>query len=135
MRTFDHAGRFLGTLEERVMEVLWTRSGAVAVREVCAQLKDGPAPAYTTIMTTLDRLYKKGLLDRHRDGAAFLYEPAMSRDEYRRRIVESTVSCLVEQSSDLGPVLAAFVDAAADLDGESLERLEALIAERRRSGR
>jgi predicted transcriptional regulator len=135
MRTFEHAGRFLGTLEERVMEVLWTCSRAMAVREVCGQLKGESTPAYTTVMTTLDRLYKKGLLNRHKDGTAFLYEPAMSRDEYRRRIVESTVSGLIEQSSDLDPVLAAFVEAAADVDEVNLERLEVLIAERRRSGR
>jgi predicted transcriptional regulator len=135
MRTFDHAGRFLGTLEERVMEVLWTATGPLAVRDVCTRLGGPSKPAYTTVMTTLDRLYKKGLLARHKDGTAFLYEPAMSRDDYRRRIVESTVSGLLEQSSDLDPVLAAFVEAAADVDEESLERLEALIAERRRSGR
>jgi predicted transcriptional regulator len=135
MRTFHHAGRFLGSLEERVMDVLWTRSGPMAVREVCGQLKGGSPLAYTTVMTTLDRLFKKGLLGRHKDGTAFVYEPAMSRDDYRRRIVESTVSGLIERSSDPDPVLAAFVDAAAEVDEGNLERLEQLIAERRRSGR
>ncbi|MBI5546054.1 MAG: BlaI/MecI/CopY family transcriptional regulator [Deltaproteobacteria bacterium] len=135
MRTFDHAGRFLGSLEERVMEVLWTRPGPMAVREVCGKLKGDLPLAYTTVMTTLDRLFKKGLLKRHKDGSAFVYETAMSRDDYRRRIVESTVSGLIERSSDLDPVLAAFVDAAADVDEDNLKRLEELIAQRRRSGR
>jgi predicted transcriptional regulator len=134
MRTFDQAGRYLGSLEERVMEALW-RSGALAVREVCAKLAGKPALAYTTVMTTLDRLYKKGLLKRHKDGNAFIYEPALTRDEYRRRIVEHTVSGLLERPSDADPVLAAFVDAAADVDEDNLKRLEELIAERRRSGR
>lgn len=135
MRTFDNAGRFLGSLEERVMNVLWTRSGPMAVRDVCGKLKGDSPPAYTTVMTTLDRLYKKGLLKRHKDGAAFLYETAMSRDDYRRRIVESTVSGLLGRSSDLDPILAAFVDAAAEVDEDNLKRLEEIIAERRRSGR
>jgi len=135
MRTFDHAGRFLGTLEERVMDVLWAHPGAMAVREVCGRLKSDSPPAYTTVMTTLDRLFKKGLLERHKDGTAFLYQTAMTRDEYRRRIVGSTVAGLMEQSSDSDPVLSAFVDAAADVDEENLKRLEKLIAERRRSGR
>ncbi len=116
------------------MDTLW-RSGALAVRDVCARLKARPALAYTTVMTTLDRLYKKGLLTRQKDGNAFVYEPALTRDEYRRKIVESTVSGLIERPSDVDPVLAAFVDAAAGVDEENLRRLEELIAERRRSGR
>ncbi len=116
------------------MEVLW-RSGPVQVRDVCARLKGSPALAYTTVMTTLDRLFKKGLLARHKEGQAFVYEPALSRDEYKRRIVEQTVSGLMSRASDAAPVLAAFVDAAAEVDEENLRRLEELIAERRRSGR
>ena len=134
MRSFEQAGRVLGSLEERVMDTLW-HSGALAVREVCTRLKVKPALAYTTVMTTLDRLYKKGLLARHKDGNAFIYEPALTRDEYRRKIVESTVSGLIERPSDVDPVLAAFVDAAAGVDEENLGRLEELIAARRRSGR
>jgi predicted transcriptional regulator len=134
MRTFDHAGRFLGSLEERVMEVLW-RSGALAVRDVCMHLKGKPPLAYTTVMTTLDRLFKKGLLEREKDGTAFVYRPALTRDDYRRRIVESTVTGLMARSTDADPVLAAFVDAAAEVDEDNLKRLEALIAERRRSGK
>ncbi len=133
MRTFDQAGKYLGALEERLMEVLW-RSGPLAVREVCARLEGKPALAYTTVMTTLDRLFKKGLLARQKDGNAFVYRPALSRDDYRRRIVESTVSGLM-RAADAKPVLAAFVDAAAQVDEENLSRLEALIAERRKSGR
>ena len=116
------------------MEALW-RLGPLVVRDVCARLTGGPALAYTTVMTTLDRLYKKGLLKRHKDGNAFVYEPALTRNGYRRRIVEHTVSGLIERPSDTDPVLAAFVDAAADVDKDNLSRLEELIAERRRSGR
>ncbi|MBI5509129.1 MAG: BlaI/MecI/CopY family transcriptional regulator [Deltaproteobacteria bacterium] len=135
MRTFDHAGRFLGSLEERVMDVVWRRSSPMPVRDVCGHLKGDSTLAYTTVMTTLDRLYKKGLLERHKDGNAFVYEAAMTRDEYRRRIVESTVAGLMERSSDANPVLAAFIDVAADADEGNLKRLEKLIAERKRSGR
>ena len=117
------------------MDVLWAQPGAMAVREVCRRLKGDSPPAYTTVMTTLDRLFKKGLLERHKDGGAFLYETAMTRDEYRRRIVESTVAGLMERSSYSDPVLSAFVDAAADVDEGNLKRIEKLIAERRRSGR
>ena len=116
------------------MEALW-RASPLAVRAVCARLTGKPALAYTTVMTTLDRLYKKGLLKRHKDGNAFIYEPALSQDEYRRRIVAHTMTGLLERPADAEPVLAAFVDAAADVSEDNLKRLEELIVERRRSGR
>jgi predicted transcriptional regulator len=131
MRTLDQP---LGALEEKVMEVLWSRS-PVAVREVCALLRGDHELAHTTVMTTLDRLFKKGLLKRHKDGVAFIYEPAMTHDDYRRRVLEGTISNLTARKADSDHVLAAFVDAAADIDESNLTRLEDLIAERRRHGR
>jgi len=116
------------------MEALWKRS-PLAVREVCKLLPCDHEPAYTTVMTTLDRLFKKGLLKRHKDGIAFIYEPAMSRDDYRRRVLEGTISNLTARTADSDHVLAAFVEAAADIDESNLTRLEALIAERRRHGK
>ncbi len=120
----------LGALEERVMEILWAAPGQ-NVREVTRRL--GGKLAYTTVMTTLDRLHKKGLLLREKDGHAFRYGPALSRDDFHHRLVEDTVAGLLARSA--GPVLAGFVDAAAAVDEENLARLERLIAERRRSGR
>jgi len=118
----------LGSLEERMMAVLWA-GDPMMVREVRAKLND--EPAYTTVMTTLDRLYKKGLLSRERDGTAFVYRPAMTRDQFHRSLVENTVGGLLEKSA--GPVLAAFVDTAAELDENNLRKLEELIAEHRRN--
>lgn len=116
------------------MGILWEQSPQT-VREVATKLERLDRKlAYTTVMTTLDRLYKKGLLDRHEEGLAFAYEPALSRDEYRRRIVEDVVSTLLEHSEGTDPVLAAFVDTAADLGEDALKRLEELITARRRSG-
>ncbi len=117
----------LGSLEARVMAILW-RGEPLSVREVALRL--GGRLAYTTVMTTLDRLFKKGLLDRERDGNAFVYGAALSQDEYHRRLVEETVTAMLARSTD--PVLAGFVDAAAAVDEAHLERLERLIAERRR---
>lgn len=132
MRTLAQAGRVLGALEDRVMEVFW-HAGPLAVRDVCRRLKSKSPLAYTTVMTTSDRLYKKGLLTREKSGNAFIYRAAMTRDEFHRRIVKETVSGLIETSGD--PVLAAFVDAAATVDEENLDRLERIIAQRRRSSK
>jgi predicted transcriptional regulator len=117
----------LGALEQDIMEVMW-RGGAASVREVARQLSR--KRAYTTVMTTLDRLHTKGLVVRVKEGNAFVYRAALSRDEFHRRIVEETVSDLLATSA--GAVLAGFVDAAAAVDEENLARLQRLIAERRR---
>jgi BlaI family transcriptional regulator, penicillinase repressor len=124
MRTFAQAARVLGALEERLMEVAWSVNVPMAVREVAARL--GDTHAYTTVMTTLDRLYKKGLLARELDGNAYRYWPALSRDDYHRRVVEETVSGLIERSA--GPVVSAFVDLAVSLDSDNLARIERAIA-------
>lgn len=123
MRTFSTAARVLGELETRVMDVLWDEH-PLSVRAACERLRDDHA--YTTIMTTMDRLHKKELLRRRKDGNAFLYEPAMDRAEYQRRVVEAALTPLLEHGA--APVLAAFVKVAADLDEKHLAQLERLIA-------
>ena len=72
----------LGHLEISVMEILWDR-GESCVRDVVQRLKR--PLAYTTVMTTLDRLFKKGLLNRHRPERAFLYSPRLSRETTSER--------------------------------------------------
>ncbi|MBI4859175.1 MAG: BlaI/MecI/CopY family transcriptional regulator [Candidatus Riflebacteria bacterium] len=117
------------------MDLLWAAS-PLTVREVAARLELADRKlAYTTVMTTLDRLFKKSLLRRHAENLAFTYEPALSKDDYRRRVLEGVVSDLLEHSEGTEPVLAAFVDTTAELGEETLKRLEELVAERRRAGR
>lgn len=127
MHTFSKAARVLGALEMRVMELLWEEH-PLSVRTACERLRGDHA--YTTIMTTMDRLHKKRLLRREKDGNAFIYEPAMDRDEYQKRIVEAALTPLLEHSA--APVLAAFVEVAADLDEENIAKLEQLIADHKR---
>ena len=124
---FSRAARVLGDLETRVMEVVWGEH-PISVRAACERL--GGDSAYTTIMTTMDRLHKKRLLKRRKDGHAFLYEPAMDRAEYQKRVVEAALTPLLEQGA--APVLAAFVEVAADMDEAHLAQLEKLIASHRR---
>ena len=120
----------LGKLEQRLMTILW-KGEPLAVRQVVDKLQG--ELAYTTVMTTLDRLYKKSLLAREREGNAYVYRAAMTQDAYYQALVEETIGGLMKKSA--GPVLTAFVDTAANLDEENLERLEELIAERRRASR
>lgn len=112
--------------------MLWAEAAPISVREVGDRL-GRPRLAYTTVMTTMDRLYRKGFLGRDKDGTAFLYRAAMSRDELHGRIVEETLSALLAKGPN--PILAAFVDTAANVDEANLARLERLIAARRRARR
>lgn len=128
VRTFSQASRVLGSLEERLMELVWADDAPLAVRDAVARL--GSKLAYTTVMTTLDRLHKKGLLARSKVGNAFVYRAALTRDAYHRRIVEESVALLIERSA--GPVVSAFVDVAVGLDEKNLARLEQALARHRR---
>jgi predicted transcriptional regulator len=121
--------RALGELEERLMSILWEHGEAMSVRDVCERVKRSKL-AYTTVMTTMDRLHKKGLLARTKQRNAFLYLPAIPRDEYQLRVVESALAPMFEQGA--APVLAAFVDVATKLDEANLTKLEQLIAEHKR---
>ena len=83
----------LGHLETRVMDILWGR-GESTVRDVVDHLTK--PLAYTTVMTTLDRLYKKGLLDRRKEERAFYYLPRHSRNEWELKRADTLISCLVD---------------------------------------
>lgn len=120
----------LGPLERQVLEVLWERKRAATVRSVQPSF---PRLAYTTLMTTLDRLYRKGLLRRFRLGRAFGYEPRCSRDELFGQMVSGQVADLMAACGDSTLLLSTLVQAVGHTDAELLDELEALVrAERER---
>ena len=117
----------LGKLEREVMDEAWRR-GQVSVRDVHEHF-DGRV-AYTTLMTTLDRLYKKRLLDRTKSGRAFLYAPRVSAAELEQGIAEDVIDALLGGAAE--PVLACIVDAVGERDRELLDELERLVREKRK---
>lgn len=116
----------LGELEKAVMEVLW-RQAPGTVRDVAQALAERD-PAYTTIMTTLDRLHRKGLLAREKVGHAFRYWPTMDREAYDRQLVAGLLGGLPTASREA--LLSGFLDFAGT-DDATLDALERLIAERK----
>ncbi len=89
--------------------------------------------AYTTLMTTLDRLYKKGLLSRRKDGRAFLYSALVTSEEFEQRIAEDVIDGLLGRNSEgVEPILACIVDTISDNDRELLNELERLVKQKRR---
>ena len=121
----------LGKLERRVMEETWRRK-EVSVRDICLTFNE--QTAYTTIMTTLDRLHKKGLLARRKSGRAFLYSPRVSREEMEQGVARDVIDGLLSSDSTyrVQPVLACIVDAVSERDRELLDELDRLVKEKRR---
>ena len=119
----------LGALERDVMAIAWDR-GEISVRDACAQL--GSSVAYTTVMTTMDRLFKKGLLTRRKVGRAFVYRATASRTEIEGAVATELVHSLLQREGEPLPVLSSLVDAVSDRDRALLDELERLIREKRR---
>ena len=119
----------LGHLEREVMEEVWRR-GEVSVRSLHEHF--GARAAYTTLMTTLDRLFRKGLLVRRKEGRAFLYAPALSRAEFERGVAFDVIGALLGAGAEAEPVLACIVETVSDRDRELLDELERLIREKKR---
>jgi predicted transcriptional regulator len=125
-----HVTQQLGPLEITIMEILWTR-GESNVREVVDHL-DRPL-AYTTVMTTLDRLFKKGILERRKADRAFFYLPTLNRAEWESKRAGEFVAdflSVAEPSRDL--LISCLVEAVGQHDEALLGELEAKIKLRRK---
>lgn len=120
----------LGMLEFELMEILWS-DGESSVRDVVPKLSR--PLAYTTVMTTLDRLFKKGLLDRHKSERAFFYSPRFSRQEWERRRAGNLVAGFLSgahPSREL--LLSCLLEAVGEHDPTLLDDLEKKIRSRRK---
>jgi predicted transcriptional regulator len=124
------AGRTdLGPLERAVLEALWN-GGEGNVRDVNERL--GCRLAYTTVMTTLDRLFKKRVLDRRKLEKAFVYVPVESREDWeKRRAAEIAVGIVSAPRSSRNLLISCLVDAAGEADEAILDELERRIREKR----
>jgi len=119
----------LGPLERRVLDALWARNDAVCVRDLHPMFSP---IAYTTLMTTLDRLYRKGILDRVKRGRAFFYTPRMNRADLESALAADALrQALTRDVSSLRPLLSFFVNAIGERDHRLLEELESLVRARR----
>ncbi len=116
----------LGDLERAVMNVLWEADGSQSVRDVLTAL-DGEL-AYTTVMTVLDRLGGKEMVVRERDGRAYRYLPAQSRDEATAEVLHAALD---EAGGDRTSALVHF---ARSVDAEEAAALRAALAEIERGG-
>ena len=126
---FRSSSRQLGPLEQRMLDGLWAK-GSATVRELveggCQDL------AYTTVMTTLDRLFKKGLLTRLEEGRAFRYAPRFSRQEMHREVAGQAFRQLLDASPASSLPLSFLVEILGERDEQLLDDLRKLVDRKRR---
>jgi predicted transcriptional regulator len=118
--------RGFGELEAVIMDRVWDHDGPVTVRELFEELRAGRTIAYTTVMSTMDNLHRKGWLDRAKDGKAYRYTATASREEYSARLMAEALA----DGGDAEAVLSHFV---AGMGGQESAALRAVV--RRLAGR
>ena len=120
-----------GPLEVQVLEAIWRERRPATVKDL---LPSFPGCAYTTLMTTLDRLHKKGVLQRTKVGRAYAYESRFERHEIEQRLAARSVEELLRAANGrraLEPLLSCFVDAVSERDRLLLDDLERLLKAKR----
>jgi predicted transcriptional regulator len=112
--------RGFGELEAVLMDRIWEHGGPVTVRELFDELRRERPIAYTTVMSTMDNLHRKGWLARDKDGKAYRYTAVASRDEYSARLMREAMA----EGGDTEAVLSHFV---AAMDGDQSQVLRAVL--------
>jgi predicted transcriptional regulator len=119
----------LGPFEQQMLQELWSH-GSATVRELLANGKI--SQAYTTVMTTVDRLYKKGLLDRVVEGRAFRYTPRHTPEELQRVAALESIRQLLGSGDAAALPLSYLVEALTAHDAQLLDELQLLVESKRR---
>lgn len=108
--------RNFGELEARIMELMWAAGGSRTVREVHTELAAERSIAYTTVMTVMDKLHRKGWLDREPVGRAYAYLPRQTKERYTADLMNEALAA----SSDRGATLVAFLDQLTPAESRAL---------------
>lgn len=109
--------RTFGELEAVVMDVLWLRAAPSSVRSVHDELIARRQIAYTTVLSTMDNLFRKGWLLRDKVGLAYHYRPVTSREEHSARLMRT----VFESGGDGELILNFFLEQIADDDSAKLK--------------
>ena len=118
----------LGELELAVMEALWRESGQSAI-SLQQRLPSVRRSSLSTVQSTLERLHRKSLVSRQKQGHAYVYSARLERAELLGRLLGGVIRQL--HTGSLDPILASFVDFAERMDESTLDRLDELVQQRR----
>lgn len=122
-------GRVLGDIEKAIMDVLWVR-GEVTGREIFEEAGRERSLAFTTVLTVMDRLLKKGLIKRMKRGRLFVYTASMSRDDFVKQVSQEVLQGILDISAS--SAATSFVDILYKTSPEEIDRLSKLIEERKK---
>ncbi len=111
--------RSFGELEAAIMDRIWVAARPVLVREIWADLRPEREPAYNTVLTVMEILYRKGWLKRERDGRAFRYRATVSREDYTAGLMGEAL----EASPDRVAALRSFVEHIDPAEARQLRRM------------
>jgi predicted transcriptional regulator len=116
--------RGFGDLEAVIMARVWEHAEPVTVRELHDEMSAERVIAYTTVMSTMDNLHRKGWLNRVKEGKAYRYSPSASREEYSARLMREALA----DGGDTEVVLSHFL---AQIDGDESEALRSVLSKLR----
>lgn len=119
--------RDFGGLEAQIMQRMWERSDPASVRDVLEELQEERPIAYTTVMTVMDNLHRKGHLTRTQEGRAYLYSAVRSRDEHHALLMAE----VLEASADRSGTLLSFLGRMSAEEIQDLRRLLTQAGRRR----
>jgi predicted transcriptional regulator len=111
--------RGFGELEGAVMQHLWAAEGGATVREVYEQMRESRQIAYTTVLSTIHNLHRKGRLTRELEGKAHRYRPTATRAEYSAAIMREALT----SGGDSEAILSHFVGQMSDEESRRLQEL------------
>ena len=119
----------LGELELSVMDGIW-RSTGMDARQILERISAHHPSSLSTIQSTLERLVRKGMLDRVKQGHAFIYTAAVSRADLLGLLLKDVIRLLHDGRPDT--ILSSFVNVASRIDDSALDQLELLIRRKRK---
>lgn len=98
----------IGKLEAEIMSVIWENDGPITVREVYEELRKKRKIAYTTVMTVMNNLSDKKLLNQDKTTTTYIYTPAITNIEIAISIIESVVDKILNGS--IAPLSSYFLE-------------------------
>jgi predicted transcriptional regulator len=125
--TKDGLDKVLGPLETEIMQIIWQDERST-VKKVHRKLSQQRDIAYTTVMTTMSRLAEKGVLNRHREGLAYVYSPAITEDDFVTMVVQQVLDGLLDDYSETA--IDYMVDYLARRNPSELRRLQKALQAR-----
>ncbi len=112
--------RGFGELEAEIMDAVWDADEPLTVRNILERIDHERTPAYTTVQTVTEILYRKGWLQRHKDGRAWRYRATHSREEYTAGLVEEALSSTPDRTATL-------VRLVEQMDPDEVSELQAAL--------